>query len=263
MQLFNDSLPVTNNASTIRTIANMTADTSLDANITNSTARQFEVQLNFTVNFSSDANVTQTSVPFLVGVRITHGDPDNYTDVFLNGTMLPASPTIALQMLNTTISGMINSSKTGINDSTMPDMDTINMPGMNNSSTRDALVSLERASTVRTGAAVIQELYIVVDRSHTGGMTITEPNGGPVTLPSKYRVTTVTPLTLSVFIDHSIIEAFAQGGRGRVASRVYPMDATSSWGLGLIAGGTPEGVTWNVEAKVWDISNMWLDPICS
>ena len=47
-----------------------------------------------------------------------------------------------------------------------------------------------------------------------------QPQGGEVvvTHPSELQA-----LSLDVYSDHSIIEAFAQGGRAAVTSRVYPV----------------------------------------
>lgn len=223
VQLYNGSLLINNTLSGISEVAQLVPEQQLSGNMTNGTARQYEVQMNFTVNFSSQANLTQTSIPFLVGARVTTGN-GTYTDVYLNGTLRPADVQQALAMLNMST-----------NDNT--------------------------AEVARSGAAVVDSLYLVVDRSHAGGMTIPEPNGGIVTVPAAYRVTMATPLSLSLFIDHSVLEAFAQWGRGRAAARIYPL-ASSTWGVGVISGGTPQRVTWEVDAAVWDLNNMWLEPDC-
>eukprot|EP00879_Flechtneria_rotunda_P005979 GHRR01006287.1.p1 GENE.GHRR01006287.1~~GHRR01006287.1.p1 ORF type:complete len:494 (+),score=170.52 GHRR01006287.1:2730-4211(+) len=222
----------------------------------NITARQFEVQLNFTVNPSgttagNDRNATSNSssnapVAFAVGVRILTGN-NTYTEVFMNGTA-------------------VEGSQSGSN------------------------------STGGAAAWSIRKLYIWVDRTNAGGATNTSyTEGGPVPLPVTDNAWQLPEqqLGLSVWVDHSVIEAFAMGGLARVTSRVYPAGDDVAWGLaawalppssgtaGSIAAAIPgvtrsqpasltaaaaasraaaQGVT--VQAQVWEVNNAWLAPDC-
>ncbi|KAF8057146.1 ISA1 [Scenedesmus sp. PABB004] len=93
------------------------------------------------------------------------------------------------------------------------------------------------------GAAglLLTALSVWVDRSAAGGGTNTTapPEGGPVPLPGGGggdgggggAALPARGLALSLWVDHSVLELFAEGGLARVASRVYPDDDGVAWGL--------------------------------
>lgn len=250
-------------------------------------ARQFEVQLNFTlhpvapagppstVSNSNSSNVIDDGVQqepqqpgvFRFGLRILTGG-GSYTDVYLNGTLAELS------------------SATGRSD-----------------------------EACSCGVGAIADLAVWVDRSNAGPATNTTfMEGGPVPLPvdSVLRVPDAK-LGLSVWIDHSVIEVYALGGLARVSSRIYPDDDNAAWGLavwsvppaaplncnsgsvgstagntegsteGSTAGGSlpgPDGAAhavevddlaandcsgaWDVmmDGTVWEVNNAWLPPAC-
>lgn len=84
-----------------------------------------------------------------------------------------------------------------------------------------------------------------IDRSRTGGMTKTTVEGGEIVIPDGFFA---RPLDLIIFIDRSIVEVFAWGGRARVTSRIYP-DSTETWGL------TTFGL--HSEVVVWSLHNAF------
>ena len=87
-----------------------------------------------------------------------------------------------------------------------------------------------------------------VDRSDSGGMTNTTAEGGSIPTPTGGLA--VQSVELRLFIDRSIIEVFALGGRGRVASRIYPSGAYN-WGLSAFGGMAADGA-------VWSLDSAWL-----
>ena len=100
---------------------------------------------------------------------------------------------------------------------------------------------------------------IYVDRSKAGRYTNTTLEGGPILLPSGGLL--ASELVLNVFLDHSLIEVFALGGRGRISSRVYAEDILRpKWELSLF-GATAGGERVAVAAQVWSMRDCWLkDP---
>lgn len=93
-------------------------------------------------------------------------------------------------------------------------------------------------------------LTLAVNRTGSGtdGNTATQSGLVPIV------ETDGTTARLRVFVDHSIIEAFANNGRGRVTSRVYPQDpAAVAVGVYAIGGDvTLEAMT------VWSMATIWV-----
>jgi len=57
------------------------------------------------------------------------------------------------------------------------------------------------------------------------------------------------------------VQIFALGGRGRIASRVYPEGMLNPrWSLGLY-GASNSGATVKVGATVWQMSDCWIKDI--
>jgi hypothetical protein len=73
--------------------------------------------------------------------------------------------------------------------------------------------------------------------------------------------------------DHSIIEAFAQGGREAVTSRIYPLTKPATagdrdsivsiapWGGGLfVESSCGEAVHVSGEVAAYELGSCWIDP---
>lgn len=92
-----------------------------------------------------------------------------------------------------------------------------------------------RSLAPQSSAYVVDSLSVWFDRSQAGGSTNTTfLEGGPVPLPfDKDKAWTVpdTPLDLSVWVDHGVVEIFAMKGLARLTSRIYPEDDTVAWGV--------------------------------
>ena len=65
-----------------------------------------------------------------------------------------------------------------------------------------------------------------------------------------------TNITLRVFVDHSVIETYAQGGRGVVTSRTYPTD--DALGAGVVCNG---GGAKLLALKMWQVHSIWIDEV--
>lgn len=102
--------------------------------------------------------------------------------------------------------------------------------------------------------------FVTGNRSLVSGaksfVTVNRVNSS-LTVPVDYQWTQVMPLStagnkLQVFIDHSVIEIYANGGRAVLTSRVYPSLADSQGVLLFSNGGT---VIVNVDA--WSLASIW------
>jgi sucrose-6-phosphate hydrolase SacC (GH32 family) len=101
-------------------------------------------------------------------------------------------------------------------------------------------------SGVRGGAV------LSVNRTNNGGDGPTTPQSGPLTLlPSDGDI-----VRLHVFADASVMEGFAQGGRARVTTRVYPSDPAAV-GVALYADCVNATV---LNATVWSMGTIWTAP---
>jgi beta-fructofuranosidase len=100
--------------------------------------------------------------------------------------------------------------------------------------------------TVRVSRAAARGV-LTVDRWHTGGEGDARPQHAEFALPPD-----ASPLRLHIFVDHSIVEAFAEGAA--VASRVYPAaDASAAdWGVALF------GDAASAHARVWELGSAWV-----
>lgn len=92
-----------------------------------------------------------------------------------------------------------------------------------------------RSLAPQSPAYAISSLSVWFDRSQAGpGTNTTFMEGGPVPLPveqSKAWTAPDTPLQLSVWVDHGVVEVFAMGGLARITSRIYPLDDSVAWGV--------------------------------
>lgn len=137
---------------------------------------------------------------------------------------------------------------------------------------------LKEAQAGAGGAAVVSNMSVWVDKTHAGNSSNTTfMEGGPVPLPvneSDAWVVPQQPLGLSVFVDHSVVEVYAFGGLARVSSRIYPEADDVAWGLSVwskppalaVGGDNGQGGSpaWDVlmNATVWEMQNAWLPPNC-
>ncbi len=65
------------------------------------------------------------------------------------------------------------------------------------------------------------------------------------------------PLTLSIWVDSSVLEVFAMGGAGRMTSRIYPLDAGWAWGVEAWARCGVADVA--VQAEVHELGSCWVE----
>ena len=91
-------------------------------------------------------------------------------------------------------------------------------------------------------------------RTHKNG---TEFHGGRLSFPMKPSDTNVT---LRLFVDHSITEAYAQGGRAVVTQRGYPTDDAVGVAVGTASRGENVGVT-VLALDVWEMDTIWVDKV--
>ena len=102
----------------------------------------------------------------------------------------------------------------------------------------------------------IRELLIVNrTASSLSKTTATNDDGGPVVgYPNEETSNTITRV-LRVFVDHSIVEVFANGGRNRITTRIYPT-LEQSVGVEVFVDGLPD--TYNIKrVQVWAIGSIW------
>lgn len=97
--------------------------------------------------------------------------------------------------------------------------------------------------------ATTLELFVDRTASSTDGSTSTRGGVVPVVEGD------AAIARLHVFVDRSIIETFANWGRARLISRVYP-NATDATGVALFATG---GDVTLLSANVWSMNPIWND----
>ncbi len=66
-------------------------------------------------------------------------------------------------------------------------------------------------------------------------------------------------LSLDVWVDASVVEAFAMGGRGRVTTRVYPLDEAVAWGVDVFGRCVLSDELSSV--GVWELGNAWVEDV--
>lgn len=91
---------------------------------------------------------------------------------------------------------------------------------------------------------------------HEAGVLKATVGSGQQTLSFALPATD-TNVTLRVYVDHSVLETYAQGGRGVVTSRMYPSD--DALGVKLYCEG-PAGVTL-LGVEVYEMDTIWVDKI--
>lgn len=107
----------------------------------------------------------------------------------------------------------------------------------------------------------VSTLGVYVNRTLSGGATNTTFQGGfeggAVSVPAGGLA--LDDLQLRVLVDHSLLEVFANEGRGRVASRIYPL-ASDSWTATLFATMQSAGSV-AVSAAVYGIDSCWVESV--
>ncbi len=107
----------------------------------------------------------------------------------------------------------------------------------------------------------VSSLGVYVDRTLSGGATNTTyqggHEGGAVSVPSGGLA--LDDLQLRVLVDHSLLEVFANQGRGRVASRVYPL-SNDSWTVSMFATMQLAG-SGVLSAAIYAMDSCWVDSV--
>ena len=115
---------------------------------------------------------------------------------------------------------------------------------------------------VNSSSWVVESLGVYVDRRMSGGATNTTYQGGyeggPVSVPAG-GLSLIAGLQLRVLVDHSLLEVFANAGRGRISSRIYPL-ANDDWTVSLI-GSSSANSTIMSEAVLYAMDSCWVDSV--
>ena len=136
--------------------------------------------------------------------------------------------------------------------------------------------SEEPLGATGTQSACVKEASVWVDRSHSGGLSKTSWQGGPVALPEGGLL--ARDLQLALFVDRSLLEVYALGGRATVTSRIYPLPVVDSHVEALLkqgaeltdvqlgAWGLQLGGLWNagslaVTVQAWELESCWVDEL--
>lgn len=93
-------------------------------------------------------------------------------------------------------------------------------------------------------------LSSVINKTQTGGDGPQDVTSLSLTMKGDESVVRVR-----VFVDHSIVEAFVQGGRTRITSRVYPANPSLASGVAVYASGS--GATL-INATVYALDSIWV-----
>lgn len=129
--------------------------------------------------------------------------------------------------------------------------------------THDSLTStsvLLRGSMGQSNSGVwtVTSLGMFVNRTLTGGATnVTYQeglDGGAVSLPEGGLA--LDGLRMRVLVDHSLLEVLANDGRGRIASRIYPL-SDHNWTVSLFAT-LQSAASVCVEAAVFAMESCWV-----
>lgn len=110
------------------------------------------------------------------------------------------------------------------------------------------------------GELPLSSLRLDVDRSAAGGMTPRVSEGGAVPLPvgnASAWVLPATALVLDLFVDHSVVEAYALQGLGRATARVYPAVDGVAWGLAVFGAVSGPADARLERGEVWSLGNAF------
>lgn len=104
----------------------------------------------------------------------------------------------------------------------------------------------------------VNSLGVFVNRTLTGGATnVTYQGGfegGAVSVPRGGSA--LDDLSLRVLVDHSLLEVFANDGRGRIASRIYPL-SSDDWSAAIFAV-LQSAASVTVDAAVYAMESCWV-----
>ena len=107
----------------------------------------------------------------------------------------------------------------------------------------------------------VSSLGVFVNRTLSGGATNTTYQGGfeggDVSVPEGGL--SLGDLQLRVLVDHSLLEVFANQGRGRIASRIYPL-TSDSWTASLFAT-LQSANSVAVSAAVYAMDTCWVTSV--
>ena len=107
----------------------------------------------------------------------------------------------------------------------------------------------------------VSSLGVFVNRTLSGGATNTTYQGGfeggAVSVPSGGLA--LDDLQLRVLFDHSLLEVYANQGRGRIASRVYPL-SNDAWTVSMFATMQLAG-SGIFNAAIYAMDSCWVDSV--
>ena len=116
-------------------------------------------------------------------------------------------------------------------------------------------------SQVNSSTWTVSSLGVYVNKTLSGGATnVTYQGGyegGAVSVPSGGLA--LDDLQLRVLVDHSLLEVFANEGRGRIASRIYPL-SSNSWTASLFAITQPAGSV-TISAALYAMDSCWVESL--
>lgn len=128
-------------------------------------------------------------------------------------------------------------------------------------STTSTRVLLNGTMTQANNTWTVSSLGVFVNRSLSGGATSTTyqggVEGGAVSVPRGGLA--LDELQLRVLVDHSLLEVFADQGRGRIASRVYPL-SNDSWTVSMFATMQLAG-SGVISAAIYAMDSCWVDSV--
>ena len=129
-------------------------------------------------------------------------------------------------------------------------------------STTSTRVLLNGTMTIANSTTwAVSSLGVFVNRTLSGGASNTTYQGGfeggAVSVPSGGLA--LDALQLRVLVDHSLLEVFANQGRGRIASRVYPL-SDDSWTVSMFATMQLAG-SGVLSAAIYAMDSCWVDSV--
>jgi sucrose-6-phosphate hydrolase SacC (GH32 family) len=146
---------------------------------------------------------------------------------------------------------------------TSPDDDALQQPYRTTADGVDHERSRGQAAAQVPGNMTVASVSVLVSntndldewsRTHKNG---TEFHGGRLKFPMKPSDRNVT---LRMFVDHSVIESYAQGGRAVVTQRGYPTDDALGVAVGTASRGGSVGIT-VLALDVWEIDTIWVNKV--
>ena len=198
--------------------------------------RQLDIVLNVTLIPPRAASDSGSISTFETGITLTH-DSTTSTRVLLNGTISHSNSSVwtvnSLGVFaNRTLTCAITTSLTGLSfhgsrHLPKPACDFVYGP------------NLLRNRTLTGGATNV---------TYQGGV-----EGGAVSVPSGGLA--LDDLSLRVLVDHSSLEVFANDGRGRIASRIYPL-SSDKWTAAVFAV-LQSAASVTVDAAVYVMKSCW------